>query len=107
MFRVCAVAAFVFVLSTPADADAIDGDWCDGKGRHLTISGPVITTPSGETLTGNYDRHAFTYIAPPRDDEPGLQVYLKLLSDDFMNFHYARDGQLGEPELWRRCEVIS
>ena len=54
MFRACAVAAFVFVLASPAVADAIDGDWCGGKGLHLTIKGPEITTPSGVTLKGNY-----------------------------------------------------
>jgi hypothetical protein len=107
MLRACAVAAFVFVLATPAVADAIDGDWCGGKGRHLSIRGPEITTPSGVTLKGNYDRHAFAYTVPPGDDEPGMQVYLRLLSEDFMNFHYVRDGKPGEPELWRRCEVIS
>ena len=36
-----------------------------------------------------------------------MQIYLKLLSEDFMNFYRLKDGKSGEPELWRRCEVIS
>jgi hypothetical protein len=107
MLRVCAVAAFALVLASPAVADAIDGDWCGGKGLHLTIKGPEITTPSGVTLKGNYHRHEFSYAAPPGDAEPGMQIYLKLLSEDFMNFYRMKDGKPGEPELWRRCEVIS
>ena len=107
MFRACAVAAFVFVLARPAVADAIDGDWCGEKGLHLTIKGPEITTPSGLTLKGNYHRHEFSYTAPPGDAEPGMQIYLKLLSEDFMNFYHVKDGKPGEPELWRRCQVTS
>ncbi len=107
MFRACAVAAFLFVLASPAVADAIDGDWCGGKGQHLTIKGPEITTPSGVTLKGNYDRHAFAYSAPPGEDDAGKEIFLKLLSEDFMNFYHVKDGKPGEPELWRRCEVIS
>ena len=28
-------------------ADAIDGDWCHGDGRRLSINGPDIVTPGG------------------------------------------------------------
>ena len=107
MYRACAVAAFVFVLASPAVADANDGDWSGGKGLHLTITGPEITIHSGVTMKGNYDRHEFAYTAPLGDAEPGMQIYLKLLSEDFMNFYRLKDGKPGEPELWRRCEVIS
>ena len=107
MFRACAVAVFVFVLASPAAADAIDGGWCGGKGLHLTIKGPEITIPSGVTLKGNYHRHEFAYTVPPGDAEPGMQVYLRLLSEDFLNLFHLKDGTPGEPELWRRCEVTS
>jgi hypothetical protein len=107
MFRACAVAAFLCVLANPAVADAIDGDWCGGKGLHLSIKGPEITTPSGVTLKGNYHRHEFAYTAPPGDADAGRQISLKLLSEEFMNLYRLKDGKPGEPELWRRCEVIS
>jgi hypothetical protein len=107
MFRACAVVAFVFVLASPAVADAIDGDWCGEKGLHLTIKGPEITTPSGVTMKGNYHRHEFSYTAPPGDGDAGMQIYLKLLSEEWMNLYQMKDGKPGEAELWRRCEVIS
>jgi hypothetical protein len=107
MFRACAVAAFVLVLAKPAMADAIDGDWCGDKGLHLTIKGPDITTPYGVTLKGNYHRHEFAYVAPTGDVDAGQQIYLKLLSEEYMNFYRLKGGALGEAELWRRCEVTS
>jgi len=107
MLRACAVAAFAFVLAGPAVADAIDGDWCSGKGLHLTIRGPEITTPSGVTLKGNYHRHEFSYTAPPGDADAGTQIDLRLLSEEFMNLYRLKDGTPGEPELWRRCKVVA
>ena len=78
-----------------------------GKGSISPIKGPEITIPSGVTLKGNYHRHEFAYTVPPGDAEPGMQVYLRLLSEDFMNLYHLKDGTPGEPELWRRCEVTS
>ena len=107
MFRACAVAAFVFVLAEPAVADAIDGDWCGAKGLRLSIRGPEITTPSGVTLRGDYHRHQFSYTAPPGDADAGVQIDLRLLSEEWMNLYRLKDGKPGEPELWRRCKVIA
>ena len=64
-----ATAAFVVLQSGSALADAIDGDWCHADGRRLTINGPDITTPAGNKLKGNYDRHHFAYVVPA--GEPG------------------------------------
>ena len=94
-------------MSLPAHADAIDGDWCSSGSKHLTIKGPQITTPAGATLQGNYRRHQFAYVAPAGDPDAGVQIYLELQSEHEMNFYRTKDNQLGEPELWRRCEVTS
>ena len=52
------------VFAGPAFADAIDGNWCHVDGRRFTIRGPAITTPAGNSLQGNYDRHYFSYPIP-------------------------------------------
>ena len=45
-------------------ADQIDGDWCYTDGSSFTIRGPVIVTPAGNELRGDYDRHGFAYVVP-------------------------------------------
>jgi len=54
----------VSLFGGAALADAIDGDWCHGDGRRLSINGPDITTPGGTHLKGDYDRHHFSYVVP-------------------------------------------
>ena len=100
-------AVFMLAFTTPAFADRIDGEWCSRDGHQLTIKGPEITTPLGVTLQGNYGRHDFAYVAPAGDAEAGTQMYLRLLGETAMDFYRVRDGQLGEPEPWRRCELKS
>ncbi len=96
------------LLTTPAAADAIDGDWCSAEGRHLTIHGPEITTPDRTTVQGNYRRHEFMYVVPPKDKDAGTTIYMQLLSEEEMNLYRLDSaGKPGEPALWKRCEVTS
>ena len=88
----------------PARADSIDGNWCF-KGRHLAIEGPTILTPGGKSMKGNYDRHAFTYVAPAGEQEAGLQVFMVLLDEDTMQFRPGPESV--EPQIWRRCTAPS
>jgi len=48
-----AVIAMFVALCAPARADAIDGEWCAGDGRHFSIRGPAITTPGGNAIQGD------------------------------------------------------
>jgi hypothetical protein len=105
-FRFGVALAFIF-MATPAFADAIDGDWCGGGGKHLTIKGSEIKTPSGATLQGNYRRHAFAYVAPAGDADAGTQIFLQLLNEEQMHFYLVKDGKPGEAELWQRCQITS
>ena len=85
-------SAAVLLLASPARADAIDGKWCSTtEVAHFTIAGPSNVTPAGTQTTGDYFRHAFSYIVPAND--PGETIVMRLLNV--------------EEELWRRCEVIS
>jgi hypothetical protein len=108
MLRMIAAVAVLMIFTLPVAADAIDGDWCSPEGQHLSINGPEITTPAKITMQGNYHRHEFTYVAPKGDADSGSQVYLRLLSDDEMNFYHAsNDGTSGDPVIWRRCKPVS
>ena len=79
-----AASAVVAALLTagPAWADAIDGNWCIGDGRRMSIEGPQIVTPGGKRMMGDYDRHAFAYTAPKGEPDAGALISMVLIDDD-------------------------
>ena len=96
-----AACGFLTVAAGVAKADAIDGDWCSTKSlRHLNIQGPVIITPAGERVDGNYARHFFDYLAPTGELEAGKRVWMRLVNEETMLF--LADGGT-TPEVWNRC----
>lgn len=95
------------LLTGPARADAIDGDWCSEDGRSLTIDGSAIRIPSGARTTGEYARHMFRYVGPSGDPEAGHDIRMRIYSDDDMRLERFIDG-VGQPEeQWRRCKPIA
>ena len=101
---VAAVAGIVAAV-TPAAADAIDGNWCNGVKR-LEISGPQIITPGGNTLQGQYGRHDFSYTVPAGEPGAGATVDMDLFGDDDMRLWPT--GRSPNPEksgaqMWKRC----
>ena len=82
-----------------ARADAIDGDWCHGDGKRLTINGPDITTVAGAKIKGAYDRHHFSYVIPAGEPDAGATVSMQLLNE--LNMRLTPPA--GEEQLWRRC----
>lgn len=101
---VLACAGATVMAPVTALADAIDGDWCapDGSAR-VHISGSNINTPSGTLTTGNYSRHAFSYVVPQGDPGPGDKVDMQLLNEEEVRLT-VNDS---EPEIWRKCEFTS
>jgi hypothetical protein len=87
------------LFSGAALADAIDGDWCHGDGRRLSINGPDIITPGGTHLKGDYDRHHFSYVVPVSEPGAGATVAMVLLSEILMRL----TPPAGEEQTWRRC----
>lgn len=85
--------------ATPSRADSIDGDWCFTDGRHLTIRGPQITTPTGKRLDGNYDRHAFSYVAPAPEADAGKTIAMTLVNENTVHVRSAESPA----QVWRRC----
>lgn len=99
-----AAAALVFAV-TPAAADAIDGNWCNGAKR-LEISGPEIVTPGGNRIQGIYGRHDFTYTVPAGEPGAGATVEMDLLGDD--DLRVWPNGRSPDPvnagaRMWKRC----
>lgn len=94
-------AVFMAMLSSPASADAIDGNWCHNDGRRFSIRGTEIVTPGGKAMEGNYSRHWFSYVVPPPEPGTGQTIYMTLLNENTVHL------QLGEvstpPETWIRC----
>ena len=97
-----AAAAIYLLLSGPAWADRIDGNWCFKDGRHLIIDGPNIRTPGGAKMTGEYDRHAFRYIAPKGERYAGVAISMIVLSDEIMNLQVGDDAAV---QVWTRCSL--
>ena len=105
--RAVALGALLFVAGTSAAlADAIDGEWCNDKGRHFTIKGPDITTPAGTATTGDYSRHAFSYTTPPSDPPAGTSVFMRLLNEHTVNLRMGSDPS-APVEVWTRCNPVS
>lgn len=104
--RAAALAAFaIAVVSGPAHADAIDGDWCSGA-SHLLIEGATIVTPARNKVEGRYTRYSFNYVVPAGEPGSGGEISMVMIRGQEM-VHLRRAGQGGEPEVWRRCKPIS
>jgi hypothetical protein len=90
-------------LPTVVLADRIDGEWCLAA-SHFQIEGPIITTPGGSTLRGNYSRHGFAYTVPTNEPGAGSEIVMVLLNEETVQL-----TRQGSPiaEIWRRCKVTS
>lgn len=100
-FAVFAAAA-VCLAATPALADRIDGEWCDGT-RNIIVNGPNITTPAGNAIVGNYGRHDFRYTIPASEPGAGATVEARLLNEENAQITYGAEAS----KVWRRCKVTS
>lgn len=94
------VSALVILISVPAQADQIDGEWCNGL-KHLSIDGPNIVTPGGTRVTGPYDRHAFKYVAPNGEPDAGATISMVQQHDELM--HSTSSLKPEEIVRWTPC----
>jgi hypothetical protein len=100
-----ALTASGFVLASGAAwADSIDGNWCNDKGKQLSIEGTTILTPGGHKTTGSYSRHNFTYTVPDQEPDSGLAVSMQLVNEHTIR---ATTGQSPAAIIWKRCEQVS
>lgn len=96
-----AAMALLLGLTSPALADAIDGDWCRADGKRMSIRGPAIVTPGGQETRGDYTRHFFSYVVPAGEPGAGNKVSIQLLSEYLAQ---AREGETAPLQEWRRCQ---
>jgi hypothetical protein len=97
------VAATLSAAPHGARADAIDGNWCAADGRVMTIEGAAIVTPGGHQITGDYSRHAFSYVVPAGESGAGTMIAMILLNEETVRL---RAGDAAD-EIWHRCDVTS
>ena len=97
--------SLAMALATPAFADSIDGNWCSADGQHILIKGKSAVTPSGVHLEGEYNRHFFSYVAPPAEPDAGAKILMRLAGET--RVYVSVDGKAGEPQVWKRCEEVS
>ena len=101
MLTAVAGIALLWLWSTRAQADVIDGDWCNAEGKQMTIRGPEIVTPGGKQTRGDYTRHSFSYVIPEGEQGAGETVSI-ILRNELLA--HARQGQAETPwQEWRRC----
>lgn len=104
MQGVAAGLAGFLISANAARADAIDGNWCDTKGKTMSISGSTIVTPGGTRMDGQYSRHRFAYTVPEREIGAGTPVSMSLVTENTIRL---QAGTSGSPETWHRCEHTS
>jgi len=98
----CGAALLTLASLQPAFADVIDGDWCSGDGRHLSIAGSSIVTPGGSRMEGSYTRHSFVYMAPASETGGGQEVQMRLLNETAVQVHTGPSDE-GSTLIWHRC----
>ena len=65
-----------------------------------SVNGPAIVTPGGSKTSGDYSRHAFSYVVPASEPQPGTTVMMRLLNEETMNLRASPEAAW---ETWRRC----
>jgi hypothetical protein len=97
-------ASAMVLMASPGLADAIDGDWCFRDGKHFEIRGPQITTPGGTRMSGQYDRHHFSYVVPGNEANAGQTVQMTLVNEQTVHLRVAAAGSSdAPPQVWQRC----
>lgn len=107
---VAATVVAMLVAGVGARADALDGNWCFGDGRHLYIDGPKILTPGGKRLNGDYRRHTFRYTVPGGEPGAGSTAFMMQLDDNTMHMTIGDPAGSAPPspvQVWRRCKLSS
>jgi hypothetical protein len=105
--QVLVAFGLVTLLSGSACMSTIDGAWCGGNGEQLSIQGPKITLPSRITLNGEHHPHAFQYRPLKNLTDSQYMVYMHLEDNDQMSLYHVKNGNPGNAETWKRCDVTS
>ena len=100
------VVTSIASFAHPVRADQIDGNWCFKDGRTLSINGSSIVTPEGNSISGNYDRHSFSYVTPASEPNAGSMVAMTQLNQMTIQLTQettAGSGKTSPVQVWKRC----
>ena len=98
------IAAMVLLAPAAAQADSIDGTWCEPGGpRSMQIMGSAFVTPGGHAVTGLYRRHDGGYTVPEGEAGAGDIVVVTLLGEE--SLRVAEPGTTAL--IWTRCQLTS
>ncbi len=97
------VASAVLLPTSPARADAIDGNWCHAEAGRMSIRGPDIVTPGGTRMQGNYGRHSFSYDVPAAEPGAGATLFMLLIDDETVHLTIGENTANSAPQIWHRC----
>jgi hypothetical protein len=92
----------LLLISGPAVAVQIDGNWCSRDGRNVTIDGDKIRTPGGTVMTGEYERHSFRYVVPKNETNVGMVIVMVQVNDEIINVIEGKDTTL---HVWNCCKL--
>ncbi|MGI9387039.1 MAG: hypothetical protein ACR2OX_06380 [Methyloligellaceae bacterium] len=113
MAMVIKVAALVVILliafAPSALADIIDGTWCSPLGKTISIDGPSVVTPGGNTVVARYDRHHIDYVIPAGEPNAGDRLAADQLNEEQIRVSVVSDAKSSTvaPEIWTPCKPIS
>jgi len=102
-----------FAGTGPAAANgtdgAINGAWCSPDGKRITIDGTTVTTPGGNTVTGEDRGRAFRFVLPDGEFDAGTEIWLELEDSGNLRVSRLKDTTLGPPphDEWTRCDPVS
>ena len=94
--------------SHPAQADAIDADWCIEDGRLMSISRTHIVRPGGHRIRGVYDRHGYAYTVPDQEAGAGSRITMILVNPRTIHLwldEAAARGSRPRSEISYRCSA--
>ncbi|MCF6200060.1 MAG: hypothetical protein L3J67_11835 [Hyphomicrobiaceae bacterium] len=95
------VFASSFVL-----ADQINGNWCAADGRTISIDGPHVTTPAGNTVLAIHGRHHIDYLIPENETDAGHRFTADQLDDERISVQIidSKTGQRSPAQIWVPCK---
>jgi hypothetical protein len=100
---------FMVAMCSTASADQIDGNWCSLDGQRLSIDGPHVITPGGNSLIANYGRHHIDYEIPKGEPRAGDRFTADQLSDDEIRVTIIKGATTttAKPEIWTPCKPVA
>ena len=100
----------VLVQINFAHADQIDGKWCSLDGKSLNVNFTDVTTPGGNKVKANYNRHHIDFIIPAGEEDEGSKFGADQMNDNQIRVTITEaDGESRPPNIWaaQKCKDVT